>query len=293
MVNRILGRIMLAIVAFLLTVGSAQAQYQLLEENGFDGRLYRLLAHSDDTPITWHESRLACENWGAHLVTIQSRDENNFVAGMLGRANRNHAWIGFTDEPQEGEWVWITGEAVTFTNWDTVYSNEPNGGTRENYGMIFGPGVRFGLWNDANENTDPQEMFVCETNVPALACVGFEPPFENGPVIVKKNRALPLRASLYRLDGSLASDLNLTTSPMIQVVFQPGETSEPVDVTDEALDVGLGTSGNQFAFVGGVWRFNLKTSNYTAPGTYSISLKSGDAAEYSVAGCQVEFVIEE
>lgn len=293
MLKGTLGRKTLATMAFLLTLGSARAQYQLLEEDAFEGRSYQLWKHADNSPVTWNESREACEDWQMHLVTIHSLEENDVIAGMLDRANRNHAWIGFTDEIQEGEWAWITGEAVTFTNWDTIYSNEPNGGTRENYGMIFGPGVRLGLWNDANEITDPQEMFVCEAIAPEMACVGFESPIDTSPVTVKKNRALPLKASLYDIYGSLVSDSNLAAPPAVQVVFRPGESGEVVDVTDDALAAGLSTGGNQFVFVGGLWRFNLKTSNYTAPGSYSISLISGDAEEYSVTGCQVELVIEQ
>ncbi len=53
--------------------------------------------------------------------------------------------IGFTDEASEGNWLWITGEPVTFTNWNW---GEPNGGHWENYVHTNWGG--FGMWNDHN-----------------------------------------------------------------------------------------------------------------------------------------------
>jgi hypothetical protein len=41
-----------------------------------------------------------------------------------------------------------------------------------------------------------------------------------------------------------------------------------------------------------VWQFNLKTKNYTAQGTYTVSIVSGDEGEYTIdPPVQAEFVI--
>ena len=46
-------------------------------------------------------------------------------------------------------------------------------------------------------------------------------------------------------------------------------------------------------FTGSGWQFNLKTRNYEAPGTYTITMVSGDGAEYRVEPtCEAQFVIE-
>ena len=64
------------------------------------------------------------------------------------------------------------------------------------------------------------------------------------------------------------------------------------DVSDQALWAGQGSDGNRFQFSGDRWRFNLKVGNYSAPGTYVISMISGDAAEYRVdPSCEAEFVV--
>ena len=67
----------------------------------------------------------------------------------------------------------------------------------------------------------------------------------------------------------------------------------PADVTDAALSAGQGTDGNQFEFDGTTWRFNLKIKNYTAPGTYTVSMVSGDSDEYVIDPvCTGSFVID-
>ena len=74
---------------------------------------------------------------GGHLVTISSQEENDFLG-------ENGGWIGFTDEAIEGEWVWVTGEEVTFTQWA---GGEPNNMGEEDCGQRY---VGVGDWNDAS-----------------------------------------------------------------------------------------------------------------------------------------------
>lgn len=127
---------------------------------------------------------------------------------------------------------------------------------------------------------------------PALSCVGFESPMDAGSVKVKKNRVLPLKGQMFDLDGFDMTDADIAASPMIQVLFDSG-VGDAIDVTEEALAAGEGSEGNEFEFGVDYWRFNLKTSNYTAPGTYTITMVSGDATEYVIdPSCAGSFVIE-
>ena len=67
---------------------------------------------------------IACDDWGdaqakaadaeAHLVTITSEAEQIWLEGVFGPGPY---WIGLTDVLKEGEWIWETGEPVTYTNW--------------------------------------------------------------------------------------------------------------------------------------------------------------------------------
>lgn len=128
---------------------------------------------------------------------------------------------------------------------------------------------------------------------PALSCDFFDPPMHQSPVTVKgKKRALPLKAELLDDQGNSMSDLDIVAAPVVQVLYVSSPGDPPVDVTGDVLPVGQGTDGNQFEFSGDRWRHNLKTTNFTASGSYFISMESGNETEYLVdPTCQVEFVI--
>ena len=88
------------------------------------------------------------------------------------------------------------------------------------------------------------------------------------------------------------TDADIVAPPVIQVSFDSGGDSA-VDVTDDALPAGQGTDGNQFSFSGSKWQFNLKTKNYSSSGTYTVTMVSGDASEYTIdPTCAGVFVIE-
>lgn len=61
---------------------------------------------------SWHTAHEYCRGMGAHLVTISSEDENRFVYSIS-----PFAWMGASDEKEEGSWAWITGEPLTYANW--------------------------------------------------------------------------------------------------------------------------------------------------------------------------------
>ena len=73
---------------------------------------------------------------GAHLVTINSATEQSWLVANAAGAG----WIGYTDQSQEGTWVWITGETSTYTNWGV--SQPDNSGGAENWGLLNS------IWSD-------------------------------------------------------------------------------------------------------------------------------------------------
>ena len=138
----------------------------------------------------------------------------------------------------------------------------------------------------------PAANFLFTGAAPGLSCVGFESPMAGGPVRVKKNRALPLRAQLFDADGIAITDFDLVAPPVVQVLYNSGGGAA-VDVSSDALPAGLGDDGNQFVYTGARWQFNLKTKNYTASGTYTVLMASGDDTEYLIdPACEASFVIE-
>lgn len=80
---------------------------------------------------SWDEAQKACKEIGGHLVTIASKEENDFVNKL---ANGQSVWIGCTDEENEGEWKWVTGEKFAFTDWGP---QQPGGMVVENYGGFY------------------------------------------------------------------------------------------------------------------------------------------------------------
>lgn len=126
-----------------------------------------------------------------------------------------------------------------------------------------------------------------------LSCAGFQPPANSGPITVKKNRAIPFKAELFDVDGFAITGADIKAAPVIQVFFISAGGGAPIDVSGDTLPAGASSEGNMFVFANDHWQYNLKTSNYSAPGTYLISMESGDADEYGIdPTCNVSFVIE-
>jgi len=78
------------------------------------------------------------------------------------------------------------------------------------------------------------------------------------------------------------TDLDINALPVLQVLYRSIPGGDPVDVSNDALPAGQGTDGNQFVFTDDRWRFNVKTNNYTAEGTYEINMVSGYDTEYVI-----------
>lgn len=172
-------------------------------------------------------------------------------------------------------------------------------GVFKRFAIIFmptGTGLRSATVRFDSDDPDesPYTFEIQGRGAPVLSCTGFEPPMDAGPVVVKKkNRALPLKAQLFDAIGAV-TDLDIVSVPVLQVIFSSVGGGPPVDVTDDSLAGGRGTEGNQFVFTEeGKWQFNLKTKNYTAEGTYTITMVSGDESEYIIdPTCTAQYVIQ-
>lgn len=113
--------------------------------------------------------------------------------------------------------------------------------------------------------------------------------------MVTKPRAIPLRAELLD-NGVPVADVDLVTAPAFEFDFAPVQPDElPTDVTSLLPGARQGDLGNQFVFDGGLgrWRHNLISVRFSAPGTYTIRMVSGDKDEYIIQGtCMATYVIE-
>ena len=83
-----------------------------------------------DDKVDWGEAMARCKKLHGHLVTITSKEENDFALQLAGK---EYCWIGATDEKTEGQWRWVTDEPFTFKGW---WPGRPdNANSREDYAV--------------------------------------------------------------------------------------------------------------------------------------------------------------
>uniref|UniRef100_H0W3G3 C-type lectin domain-containing protein n=1 Tax=Cavia porcellus TaxID=10141 RepID=H0W3G3_CAVPO len=93
-----------------------------------------------ESPKRWLQARYACEDLHGRLVSIHSQEEQDFLTK---RANKEKAWIGLRDLDIEGEFTWMDGKPLDYTNWQPGEPNNADQG--ENCVMMLSSGK----WNDA------------------------------------------------------------------------------------------------------------------------------------------------
>lgn len=133
------------VLALLAIAVQASAQPVFWPTNG---HYYEWLGPTSG--ITWVDANTAASastynGLPGHLVTFSSDAEFNFVYHQF---PHNFVWIGFTDRMEEGNFLWVTGEPVTFTGW--LYG-EPNNSAQnppgEDYAWYENRNGVWG-WND-------------------------------------------------------------------------------------------------------------------------------------------------
>lgn len=133
----------------------------------FNGHSYKVF----NMGLTWEEAREYCENIGGHLVTITSKEENDFIASLLVGCKYH---IGGTDVEKEDAWEWITGELWEYTNWDNLGDLEPNNLNEQDYLSIYGEEATIegpnalGGWDDSRLIDQYVTGFICEWEEPVI-----------------------------------------------------------------------------------------------------------------------------
>ena len=115
----------------------------------FNGHSFKFFNDS----LTWLDAKKHCEAIGGHLATSTSADKNDFLHTLR---EGNIIWLGGTDENDEGNWRWITGETWDYSNW---YSGEPNNKNNSQHYLSFYNSSK-SLWGDAENDSD--NPFICE-----------------------------------------------------------------------------------------------------------------------------------
>ncbi|NBX98882.1 MAG: hypothetical protein EBQ83_01230, partial [Burkholderiaceae bacterium] len=88
---------------------------------GQGGSTYQVTASN----LTWQSAEAAAVAAGGHLVTINDATENTYLSNTFNGGTG--FWIGlklYSGSSSSGDWRWVSGAPITFTNW--AYG-EPNG----------------------------------------------------------------------------------------------------------------------------------------------------------------------
>ena len=105
--------------------------------------------------LSWQDAKKVCEGMDGHLVTITSKEENEFVFKLTSK--KKNTWIGCTDEQQEGTWEWVTGEKFLFKHWA---DGEPSNFNNADYGHYWD---RYpSHWGATVDAPDSPLGYVCE-----------------------------------------------------------------------------------------------------------------------------------
>ncbi|KAM4688322.1 collectin-12 [Discoglossus pictus] len=123
-----------------------------LEWRNFTNKCYYFSTGKD----IFDDAKLFCEEKGAMLVVIESKEEQQFLKKQT--SGNGSFWIGLTDAEEENVWKWLDGTLPTFKNWKA--------GQPDNWAHEQGPGedcaglIYSGLWNDFH--CEDFNNFICE-----------------------------------------------------------------------------------------------------------------------------------
>uniref|UniRef100_A0A3Q1GYY0 Mannose receptor, C type 2 n=1 Tax=Anabas testudineus TaxID=64144 RepID=A0A3Q1GYY0_ANATE len=108
--------------------------------------------------LTFDEARKSCEEHGATLVTITNRFEQAFANSLVFGRSGDFFWIGLYDEGSPGSFHWLSGDEVSYTNWNRDQPIKVHGGC-----VSMATGFATGLW-EVKECASSKAKFICRQN---------------------------------------------------------------------------------------------------------------------------------
>ncbi len=233
--------------------------------------------------------------WVEHKLTVSDGAADDYFGSAVA-LDGDTAVIGASGDDDLGD---RSGSAYVF-RWDGATWVEhkltaSDGAANDSFGTsvaVDGDTAVVGTYGD-DEYAGSAYVFALDS-AESVSCVGFDTPLDDYPVTLKGKRPLPLRAELFDANDNPVTDDDLVAPPFAQVYIEAGEGGEAVDITNDLLPTAPSDEGNQFVFTGaGVWQYILKTTSYTAPGTYSVVMESGAPNEYVFdQTCLTQFIVQ-
>ena len=105
-------------------------------------------------------------------MTITSEAEWDEIQRQLGDLCGKWCWIGASDETDEGQWRWVTGEPWSYSRW---CAEEPNNLNNEDYAELDGNCSRCpdSAWNDTAGKTSSYYLLETDGGQAATATVEY------------------------------------------------------------------------------------------------------------------------
>lgn len=118
---------------------------------------------ADPIKRNFHSAQNDCISKGGTLSTPHNFNENeqlyNYVRQSI--SPEEHIWLGINDMVTEGLWVDESGVTLRFKNWETIITQQPDGGHGQNCAILST--TAHGKWFD--ENCRAEKASVCEFNI--------------------------------------------------------------------------------------------------------------------------------
>lgn len=107
-------------------------------------------------PLNWFGAAHKCQEFGAHLISLDDQRELNAINSKLNSANAY--WIDINDLSEEGIFLSLTtGLRAKFLNWRT---GEPNNADRSEHCVYL-----FGAYSHMNDfKCSSPKYFICESS---------------------------------------------------------------------------------------------------------------------------------
>ena len=133
----------------------------------FSGSSY-IFYRSNGNWYNWETSKTICERSGYNLVSIESREEWNFLKQTIQKENTTEYFIGLRKDTSTGVWRWLSDNStVNASNegdwpWATGEPNEGNG--KSNCAQMYRDyRDNFGRYNDVSCTSHLSYAgFICE-----------------------------------------------------------------------------------------------------------------------------------
>ncbi|XP_075411680.1 tetranectin [Tenrec ecaudatus] len=112
---------------------------------------------------SFHEASEDCISRGGTLGTPQTGPENDALYEYLRQSVGAEAqiWLGLNDMAAEGSWVDMTGARISYKNWETEITAQPDGGKAENCAVLSGAAA--GKWFD--QRCRDQLPYICQFGI--------------------------------------------------------------------------------------------------------------------------------